>query len=279
MKQHRRLSISAEVLKHLAKLKLDLAQLQSIPIFAPLPASSLEKIIPLLRLRRMKTGTDIIRQGDLGQYLYVIAKGKVLVVHERGQTGEELLATLSERECFGEMSLISGEPVSATIRASTPVTLLVLSKDDFDLLLMETPSLNVYFTKLLAQRLQQANTKMMEILDKGMLGSIKTFTIPELVQTLTLNVRTGTLTILDKDARSEIHFHKGDIYQVLVGDLRGEHAFYQLLEWKDGQFQFQPAESLSMPRKIHKDSMHLLMEGLRRLDEGQERLSGSQASP
>jgi uncharacterized repeat protein (TIGR04076 family) len=277
-KQHRRLSLTPEIVKHLAKLKLEISRLQAMPVFAPLPEGSLEKIIPLLRPRRVATGTDIIQQGDVGQFLYVITKGEALVLREGGQIREEVLATLSEGECFGEMSLISSEPISATIRAKTPVTLLQISKDDFDLLLQENPSLSVYFTKLLTQRLQQAYTRMMEILDKGIQGNIRTFSIPEIVQTLALNSRTGILIITDKTNKAEIYFDKGYIHQVSYNDLHGEEAFYELLVWEEGQFQFQPAETLSITRQINKDTMQLLMEGLRRLDEERARLSWSESS-
>lgn len=267
MKRRRRAFITPETLKHLAGLKLDLSRLQSMPIFAPLPEASLDKIIPLLQRQQINTGTDIIQQGDVGEFLYVITKGEVLVLREGGQVREEVLATLPQGECFGEMSLISGEPISATIRAKTPVTLLQISKEDFDQLLQDNPSLSIYFTKLLTQRLQQTSTRMVEMLDKGMLGSIETFSIPELVQTLALNGRTGVLVISGKGREAEIHFENGYIYQVILGELLGEQAFYQLLTWENGQFQFQPAETLSMKRQVHKHTMHLLMEGLRRLDE------------
>jgi CRP/FNR family cyclic AMP-dependent transcriptional regulator len=238
-----------------------------VPIFSPLPGLSLEKIIPLLQLRRVKAGTDIIRQGDLGQSLFIITTGEVLVAREGGQLGEEILATLSEGECFGEMSLISGEPVSATIRAKSPTTLLVLSKEDFTPLLLDNPSLNVYFTKLLTQRLQQTNSRIMDMLDRGIQGNVKTFSIPELIQTLALNRRTGTLAIMEKHAKAEVHFQAGSITEVALENLEGEEAFYRLLEWDEGQFQFQPRESVPTGSKVIKDTMQLLMEGLRRLDE------------
>jgi CRP-like cAMP-binding protein len=268
-KQFRRLLISREIRKHLDRLKLDITQLQVVPIFSPLPGRSLEKIIPLLQLRRVKAGTDIIRQGDVGESLFIITKGEVLVVREGRQHEEEILATLPEGESFGEMSLISGEAVSATIRAKTPVTLLVLSKPDFAPLLRDNPSLNVYFTKLLTQRLQQANSRIMDMLDRGIQGNLRTFTIPELIQTLALNRRTGTLAIMDKHAKAEVHIQNGAVTEVFLEDLKGEQAFYRLLEWKEGQFQFQPAEIIPSPRQITKDTMQLLMEGLRRLDEEQ----------
>ena len=278
IKQHRRLHANPESLKHLTELKLDISQLRAMPVFAPLPKACLGKIIPLLQLREVNKGTDIIQQGDIGEFLYVITKGEVSVLREGGQIREEVLATLSEGECFGEMSLISGKPISATIRAKSPVTLLQISKDDFDQLLLESSSLSIYFTKLLTQRLQQANTKMMAILDRGIQGSIKLFSIPEIVQTLALNGRSGILVIFDAERKAEIYFENGSIHQATFDGLTGEQAFYQLLDWEKGKFQFQPAEVLPMTRQIHKDTMQLLMEGLRRLDEERHRLSISEST-
>ena len=278
IKKHRRLHVTPESFKHLTELKLDISQLRAMPVFAPLPEACLGKIIPLLQLRQVNNGTDIIQQGDVGEFLYVITKGEVSVLREGGQIREEVLATLSEGECFGEMSLISGKPTSATIRAKSPVTLLQISKDDFDQLLLESSSLSIYFTKLLTQRLHQAYTKTMEILDKGIQGSISTFSIPEIVQTLALNGRSGILAISGEESEAEIYFDKGLIHQVSFDGLEGEQAFYQLLAWEKGQFQFQPAETLPVTRKIHKDTMQLLMEGLRRLDEGRHRLTLAQST-
>ena len=272
IKNRSRVSLTPETMQYLAKLKLDLSKLQSMPIFQPLPKGSLEKIIPLLQLQQISTGSDIIQQGDVGKFLYVITRGEVSVLRQGGQIREEVIANLAEGECFGEMSLISGEPISATIRAKTPVRLVKIRKKDFDRLVRKNPSLSIYFTKLLTQRLQMTSTRMAETLDKGMLGSIETFSIPELVQTLALNVRTGVLVVSSKKGEAKISFERGSIYQITLGDFFGEQAFYQLLAWQEGQFQFQSTDTLSINRQVHKDTMHLLMEGLRRLDEDRSAL-------
>ena len=73
--------------------------------------------------------------------------------------------------------------------------------------------------------------------------------------------------IASKKGEAKLSFERGFIYQVTYGDILGEQAFYQILAWQKGQFQFQSAETLSMKRQVQKDTMHLLMEGLRRLDE------------
>jgi len=67
---------------------------------------------------------------------------------------------------------------------------------------------------------------------------VKTFSIPELIQTLALNRRTGTLAIMDKHAKAEVHFQTGSITEVALENLKGEEAFYRLLEWRRDSFSF-----------------------------------------
>ena len=79
----------------------------------------------------------------------------VIKPSDEGTGQETVLATLAYGECFGEMSLLTGDPVTATIRARGPVRALEIRKDDFDGLLSRNPVLNSYFSKLLALRLKK----------------------------------------------------------------------------------------------------------------------------
>ena len=60
IKQHRQSHVTPESFKHLTELKLDISQLRAMPVFAPLPEACLGKIIPLLQLRQVNNGTDIM---------------------------------------------------------------------------------------------------------------------------------------------------------------------------------------------------------------------------
>ena len=79
-------------------------------------------------------------------------------------------------ECFGEMSLLTGDPASATIRARDQVRALSIVKEDFDDLLAKNPVLNSYFSKLLALRLKQTNSAaakaFLEEIEKGVTGQL-----------------------------------------------------------------------------------------------------------
>jgi CRP-like cAMP-binding protein len=100
-----------------------------------LPAERIEQILPCIREQKLGGGEILFRAGDPGDALYMVAHGKVEVLTS-GQPGLDpsgsAIATLGEGNAFGEMSLLSGGPRTATIRAAEDTELLKIDKDDFD---------------------------------------------------------------------------------------------------------------------------------------------------
>ena len=145
-------------LESLGEVKLDpqrtrkLISLRVIPMFGSLPDRELEKISPMIQEVEFPAGEEIITFGTPGRALMILTKGQVEVLKPSDDGGEKLLGILSHGECFGEMSLLTGNKTSATIRAREPVRALQITKDDFDALLGRNPVLNRYFSKLLALR-------------------------------------------------------------------------------------------------------------------------------
>jgi CRP-like cAMP-binding protein len=95
----------------------------------------------------------VVRQGDEGDSLFVVAEGRVEVsVHAPGGGPERSLATLGPGDYFGEMSLLTGAPRSATIRAVEETRLVVLRKDALRPLLVADPTVPERLSKTLARR-------------------------------------------------------------------------------------------------------------------------------
>ncbi len=87
----------------------------------------------------LKTGDDIIRQGDQGDRLFVIASGHAQVTVEDGAGHAHILATLGPGDFFGETALLTAAPRMATISALQPMELLSLRTQDFDTFLASHP--------------------------------------------------------------------------------------------------------------------------------------------
>jgi voltage-gated potassium channel len=101
------------------------AMVARVPLFARLDAASIADLVGILRARTVPAGTTIIRKGERGNAMYLIASGGVEVEWAAGKR------RLEEGEFFGEMALLSREPRAATVTATRATDLLVLDADDF----------------------------------------------------------------------------------------------------------------------------------------------------
>lgn len=106
------------------------AALRLLSVFAPLTDVEIEQLARGAALQRFTAGEVLVRQGDPGDSLFVIKAGRVRV-DVRSESGQvSAVATLGEDEFFGEMSLLTGEPRSASVVAETEVVVVVVDKPD-----------------------------------------------------------------------------------------------------------------------------------------------------
>ncbi|HET6334338.1 MAG TPA: cyclic nucleotide-binding domain-containing protein [Polyangiales bacterium] len=122
-------------------------------LFKPLDGKQRVDLMRRFVSLEAKEGDTLIREGDPGQGVYVVLRGEVAVL--RSEDGSEVeLARLGPSEVFGEISLLTREPATATVRAAKPGTsLLFLSHDYFGRLLAAVPELRTYFERLSEDRL------------------------------------------------------------------------------------------------------------------------------
>jgi len=115
------------------------------------------------------TGSIICQQGDGSAFLSIVCKGRVDIVKEDQAHNKKIIASLGPGNSLGEMSLIDGEPRSATVMAHSPVELLVLTKEGYDQLSEEYPrlwgKLVVKIAAILSRRLRQTSGILAEYLE------------------------------------------------------------------------------------------------------------------
>jgi CRP/FNR family cyclic AMP-dependent transcriptional regulator len=107
-------------------------------------------------------GEIIIRQGDVGDCMYVIQTGQVAVVREDGDQ-EVHLATLGEGDVFGEMALFDRETRSATVRAVGEARVLTLDKRTFLRRVHEDPSVAFRIVQSMSHRIRQLNDELVRL--------------------------------------------------------------------------------------------------------------------
>lgn len=111
------------------------------PIFRALPPANLQLIIMSLKEVQFNKGEFIIKQGEPGDYYYLIKKGHCLISRKPSANAKEIkLAQLNTHDTFGEDSLLSSLPRNVSVTALTDVSLIRLNKDKF-LTLIKEPSL------------------------------------------------------------------------------------------------------------------------------------------
>jgi hypothetical protein len=116
----RRIDASADVPEE------ELKVLSTIPLFSPLPVTTLERLAGRLQTSTAQANTRLVQEGDDGDLFYVIKSGTVDVT----RAGRHL-ATLGPMDFFGEIALLHDTPRVATCRATTDVVLYTLERDRF----------------------------------------------------------------------------------------------------------------------------------------------------
>ena len=110
--------------------------LRSVPVLRLLSDSELERVAKVMRVQCFHDGAKIIKEGKAGTRFYIINSGECEVSKKQEGGDAEVLSTLGQREFFGETSLLSKEPRSATVTAKGTVECLVLDQEVFHRLLV-----------------------------------------------------------------------------------------------------------------------------------------------
>jgi putative ABC transport system ATP-binding protein len=121
--------------------------LKGVEVFKNLTPNELTHVAEHMSRRQFMPGEVIIREGDVGEELFLISDGEVQVERE----GHEV-ARLGSGEFFGELALLSGEPRNATVVAAKPVDTYVLGKPDFDAAIEASQSFREQLRRVYFQR-------------------------------------------------------------------------------------------------------------------------------
>jgi CRP/FNR family transcriptional regulator, cyclic AMP receptor protein len=99
-------------------------------------------------------GQPIVRQGEMGDCMYVVQSGEVEVVQATGDGGEQRLRILGEGDFFGEMSIFEHEVRSATVRARGEARVLKVDKRTLLRRMKEDPTLAFSILETLSRRIR-----------------------------------------------------------------------------------------------------------------------------
>ncbi len=132
---------------------VNMLELADIPFLAELPAASLAGLRAKCEIREWPQGSVIVRVGEEGRHFQAIASGAVRVLPNADTDGNWRGVMLGPGQVFGEMSIFSGMPVSATLVAARDTVTWCLQGPAFLQLLDNDPALHRSLTRLLIERL------------------------------------------------------------------------------------------------------------------------------
>jgi len=127
-----------------AKIEL----LRNVPLFAGCSKAELQQVAQLADELDLAQGATLIREGERGREFIVVAEGTVEVTR-----GGKTINQLGAGDFIGEIALVVDRPRTATVTATSPVRLLVVTDRAFTRLLEQVPSISVKVMQSLGERL------------------------------------------------------------------------------------------------------------------------------
>ena len=137
--------------------------LKKSPLFVQVSTSELRAVAAVVEEMVFQEGDEIVREGDIGDSLYLIKKGKVSIQKKIGNSSSTVLAELGVGDCFGEMAAIDEEVRSASVIAGESCTLMRISKEDLMEVIIECPHIGIELLRIFIRRLRRANLKIEEL--------------------------------------------------------------------------------------------------------------------
>jgi cAMP-dependent protein kinase regulator len=109
-------------------------------LFHHFSAEEFRQVVSRLSLKHYEEGSVIVAEGDPGDSMFVVVNGEVSVNTTNAKGRRITLATLGEGEFFGEISLLTGRPRTATIITNTDSDLLELTRKDYENIVADHPN-------------------------------------------------------------------------------------------------------------------------------------------
>lgn len=129
--------------------------LRAVPLFEDLSQKQLKKVADLTEVARFMAGATLVKQGEIGDSFYVALTGQAKVV-----ANKKTMNHLLPGDHFGEISLLDGEPRSASVVAETEMTLVIITQKDFLALLAKDPEITVCLLEGMARTVRRLDRSL-----------------------------------------------------------------------------------------------------------------------
>ena len=237
-----------------------LAERNNVLLVDPDPEESI-----ILELRLIEAGFDVRIARTYQQAIHELKSRDVTVVISEVDLDSDdaglSLRTAAAAEPWGQRVIAW---IVHTRKTDRQLAEIVFELGVDDLVSKPTPA-EVLVTKL--RQLIERKRARAPTAPRGVSGSLAEMGIPDVVQILWHGRKTCTIRLKTRSASGDIGFSEGQIVDARYGTKRGEEAFYAMLAIKEGDFHID-ADVVPTDRTIDVSPEGLLLEGMRRVDEG-----------
>lgn len=141
-------------------------RLERTTMFEQFKRDDYASLVDYLSVQRVEEGAVVFREGDRGTHMCLLLEGKLAVHKDTGDGEQKKVTDVNPGKLIGEISVMDGMPYSATVIASVPSTLVLLSKENLARICEERPRVgNKLLWKvgqLLSLRLRQTTGKLVD---------------------------------------------------------------------------------------------------------------------
>ena len=141
-------------------------RLERTAMFEQFKRDDFAVLVDYLTVTRVDEGAVIFREGERGAHMCLLLEGKLSVLKDPGNGGQKKVTDVSPGKLIGEMSVMDGMPYSATVVASAPATLALLSRENLARICEDRPRVgNKLLWKighLMSLRLRQTTGKLVD---------------------------------------------------------------------------------------------------------------------
>jgi CRP-like cAMP-binding protein len=130
--------------------------LRQVSIFRGVTLEQLEQLTGYFEPQHFLAGEVIYHQGDRGQYVYLLRRGRIRVVKDYGKSTERDITCLQASDFFGEMGIFEDKPHGATLIACDDVCILGLAAAIFKRLIAQHPSIVLAMGRELSARIRRS---------------------------------------------------------------------------------------------------------------------------
>ena len=143
--------------------------LDQIQLFEGFDQEEILRLAPYLKTYRAPVGTEIICEGEVGDFMLLLITGRVEIFKRDVSGVPKHIGTAGPGKVLGEMSMIDGGPRSASCIALEDTLFAMLDRADLTCIIAEDPRLGIKLlielVQLLTRRLREANSRLVGVMD------------------------------------------------------------------------------------------------------------------